>query len=155
MQLTESGQAVVRFARQLEILTTDLADECSPRIPPGPPDARHQQRLAARMGTDRLAAVAGAVQLEILREDKDYSLELLPAAAAAALAAAAGPAAGCTSLSASRHALLSVCAPDFAADLVRQQQSSTAGAVRQQARRSDGRSRQREALTRRAHHRRL
>src|SRR5688572_5895523 len=34
LELTESGQAVVRFARQLDMLAADLAEELQPGIPP-------------------------------------------------------------------------------------------------------------------------
>ena len=118
IELTESGQAVVRFARQLEMLSADLADELQPGN--SHPDARltlvinsdslHTWALAG------LAAVAGTVQLEILREDQDYSLELLRSGAAAAAITATGkPAAGCTSRRLGVMRYLPVCTPDFAA----------------------------------------
>ncbi|QCO96752.1 ArgP/LysG family DNA-binding transcriptional regulator [Arthrobacter sp. 24S4-2] len=117
IELTESGQAVVRFARQLEMLSADLAEELQPGT--AHPDARltlvinsdslHTWALAG------LAAVAGTVQLEILREDQDYSLELLRSgAAAAAITATAKPAPGCTSRRLGIMRYLPVCTPDFA-----------------------------------------
>ncbi|KIS28873.1 chromosome replication initiation inhibitor protein [Arthrobacter sp. SPG23] len=117
IELTESGQAVVRFARQLEMLSADLADELQPGNPH--PDTRltlvinsdslHTWALAG------LAAVAGTVQLEILREDQDYSLELLRSgAAAAAITATAKPAPGCTSRRLGVMRYLPVCTPAFA-----------------------------------------
>jgi LysR family transcriptional regulator (chromosome initiation inhibitor) len=117
IELTDSGQAVVRFARQLEMLSADLADELQPGNPH--PDTRltlvinsdslHTWALAG------LAAVAGTVQLEILREDQDYSLELLRSgAAAAAITATAKPAPGCTSRRLGIMRYLPVCTPAFA-----------------------------------------
>ncbi|MEV7133218.1 ArgP/LysG family DNA-binding transcriptional regulator [Arthrobacter sp. NPDC093128] len=117
IELTESGQAVVRFARQLEMLSADLADELQPGNPH--PDTRltlvinsdslHTWALAG------LAAAAGTVQLEILREDQDYSLELLRSgAAAAAITATAKPAPGCTSRRLGVMRYLPVCTPAFA-----------------------------------------
>ena len=117
IELTESGQAVVRFARQLEMLSADLADELQPGTP-------HQDaRLTLVINSDSLhtwalaglAAVAGTVQLEILREDQDYSLELLRSgAAAAAITATAKPAPGCTSRRLGVMRYLPVCTPAFA-----------------------------------------
>lgn len=118
IELTESGQAVVRFARQLEMLSADLADELQPGNP------LQDARLALVINSDSLhtwalaglAAVAGTVQLEILREDQDYSLELLRSgAAAAAITATAKPAPGCTSRRLGVMRYLPVCTPAFAA----------------------------------------
>ncbi|MBP1137927.1 LysR family transcriptional regulator (chromosome initiation inhibitor) [Arthrobacter sp. PvP023] len=117
IELTESGQAVVRFARQLEMLSADLADELQPGNPH--PDTR----LTLVINSDSLhtwamaglAAVAGTVQLEILREDQDYSLELLRSgAAAAAITATQKPAPGCTSRRLGVMRYLPVCTPAFA-----------------------------------------
>ncbi len=117
IELTESGQAVVRFARQLEMLSADLADELQPG------NAHPDTRLTLVINSDSLhtwalaglAAVAGTVQLEILREDQDYSLELLRSgAAAAAITATAKPAPGCTSRRLGVMRYLPVCTPAFA-----------------------------------------
>ncbi|MDV8147495.1 ArgP/LysG family DNA-binding transcriptional regulator [Arthrobacter sp. B10-11] len=118
IELTESGQAVVRFARQLEMLSADLADELQPGT------AHPDTRLTLVINSDSLhtwalaglAAVAGTVQLEILREDQDYSLDLLRSgAAAAAITATAKPAPGCTSRRLGVMRYLPVCTPAFAA----------------------------------------
>ncbi|MEO5779201.1 MULTISPECIES: ArgP/LysG family DNA-binding transcriptional regulator [Arthrobacter] len=119
VELTDAGQAVVRFARQLDMLSTDLAEELQPGVP------RAGTRLALVINSDSLhtwvlpalAEVSGTVQLEILREDQDYSLELLRSgAAAAAITATAAPAPGCRSRSLGTMRYLAVCAPSFAAD---------------------------------------
>lgn len=117
-ELTESGQAVVRFARQLELLSADLAGELQPEEPQG------RTRLTLVINSDSLhtwalaglAAVAGRVQLEILREDQDYSLELLRSgAAAAAITTTAKAAPGCSSRRLGVMRYLPVCTPGFAA----------------------------------------
>jgi len=114
--LTESGQAVVRFARQLELLAADLAKELEPEQPHGRPrltlvinsDSLHTWALAG------LAAAADGVQLEILREDQEHSLDLLRAgAAAAAITATAAPVPGCSSSKLGIMRYLPVCSPDF------------------------------------------
>ena len=116
--LTESGQAVVRFARQLELLSAGLAEELQPEEPHG------RTRLTLVINSDSLhtwalaglAAVAGRVQLEILREDQDYSLELLRSgAAAAAITTTAKAAPGCSSRRVGVMRYLPVCTPGFAA----------------------------------------
>jgi len=116
--LTESGQAVVRFARQLDLLAADLAEELRPEEPHG------RTRLTLVINSDSLhtwalaglAAVAGRVQLEILREDQDYSLELLRSgAAAAAITTTAAAAPGCSSRRLGVMRYLPVCTPGFAA----------------------------------------
>jgi LysR family transcriptional regulator (chromosome initiation inhibitor) len=62
------------------------------------------------------AAGAGTLQMEILREDQDYSLELLRSgSAAAAITATAKPAPGCTSRRLGVMRYLPVCTPAFAA----------------------------------------
>ena len=116
--LTESGQAVVRFARQLELLSADLAEELQPDEPQG------RTRLTLVINSDSLhtwalaglAAAGDTVQLEILREDQEHSLDLLRAgAAAAAITATAKPAAGCISRRLGVMRYLPVCTPAFAA----------------------------------------
>ena len=118
VELTASGHAVVRFARQLDMLSADLAGELQPGAPPA------SVRLCLVINSDSLhtwalpglAAVAGTVQLEILREDQDYSLELLRSgAAAAAITTTAKAAPGCSSRRLGIMRYLPVCTPDFAA----------------------------------------
>jgi LysR family transcriptional regulator, chromosome initiation inhibitor len=117
LELTASGQAVVRFARQLDMLSADLAEELQPGIP------HARARLTLVINSDSLhtwalpalAAVAGTVQLEILREDQDYSLDLLRSGAAAgAITATAKAAPGCTVRRLGVMRYVPVCTPDFA-----------------------------------------
>jgi len=114
--LTESGQAVVRFARQLELLSADLAEELEPAEPHG------RTRLTLVINSDSLhtwalaglAAAADNIALEILREDQEHSLDLLRAgAAAAAITATAAPVPGCSSRRLGVMRYLPVCTPDF------------------------------------------
>ncbi len=55
VELTASGHAVVRFARQLDMLSADLAEELAARSPPRrrPADPGHQQRFPAHLGDAR------------------------------------------------------------------------------------------------------
>ncbi|MCX6498706.1 MAG: ArgP/LysG family DNA-binding transcriptional regulator [Arthrobacter sp.] len=114
--LTESGQAVVRFARQLELVSADLAEELQPEEPHG------RTRLTLVINSDSLhtwalaglAAASDSIQLEILREDQEHSLDLLRAgAAAAAITATAAPVPGCSSRRLGTMRYLPVCTPDF------------------------------------------
>jgi LysR family transcriptional regulator (chromosome initiation inhibitor) len=117
VELTSSGQAVVRFARQLDMLSDDLAEELEPGTAGSLPrltlvinsDSLHTWALAG------LAAAADTVQLEILREDQDYSLDLLRSgAAAAAVTTTAKPAPGCSARRLGVMRYLPVCSPGFA-----------------------------------------
>lgn len=118
VELTSAGHAVVRFARQLDMLSADLAEELQPGAQPA------SVRLTLVINSDSLhtwalpglAAAADRVQLEILREDQDYSLELLRSgAAAAAITTTAKAAPGCSSRRLGVMRYLPVCTPDFAA----------------------------------------
>jgi LysR family transcriptional regulator (chromosome initiation inhibitor) len=122
VELTESGRAVVRFARQLELLTTDLSAELAPATPDALPrltvvvnsDSLHTWALAG------LADVAGRVQLEVVREDQEHSLDLLrEGRAAAAVTAVAAPVPGCTSAPLGVMRYRPVCTPAFAAEWFR------------------------------------
>lgn len=114
--LTVAGQAVVRFARQLELLAADLVEELQPAEPHGRPlltlvinsDSLHTWALAG------IAAASDAAQLEIIREDQEHSLDLLRAgAAAAAITATAEPVPGCSSRKLGAMRYLAVCTPGF------------------------------------------
>lgn len=113
---TETGQAIVRFARQLELLSADLAAELDasgegqrPRITivvNG--DSLHTWVLPA------LARVAATLQIEVLREDQEYSLELLRSgAAAAAITSVAEPVQGCSSHALGIMRYVPVCTREF------------------------------------------
>src|ERR687894_2403898 len=75
LELTPTGVAVVRFARQVELLSSDLSDQLEPTADGSTPritlvvnsDSLHTWALSG------LAGVADQVQLTILREDQDHS----------------------------------------------------------------------------------
>jgi LysR family transcriptional regulator (chromosome initiation inhibitor) len=122
VELTDSGRAVVRFARQLEQLTADLSAELSPTLPHALP------RLTVVVNSDSLhtwalpglVEVARHVQLEVVREDQEHSLDLLrQGAAAAAVTAVAAPLPGCTSAPLGVMRYRPVCTPAFAAEWFR------------------------------------
>jgi LysR family transcriptional regulator (chromosome initiation inhibitor) len=109
---------VVRFARQLELLSADLSDQLEPGANGGTPritlvvsgDSLHTWALAG------LVRVGERVQLTILREDQDYSLDLLRRGAAhGAVTAVAAPVPGCTSRPLGVMRYRPVCTPAFAA----------------------------------------
>ena len=116
-ELTPAGVAVVRFARQVELLSSDLSDQLEPTADGSTPritlvvnsDSLHTWALSG------LAGVADQVQLTILREDQDHSLDLLRRGAAhGAVTATAAPVPGCTSRALGVMRYRPVCAPAFA-----------------------------------------
>ena len=118
VELTPAGEAVVRFARQLQLLSDDLSDQFEPSADGATPritlvvngDSLHTWALAG------LVEVAARVQLTILREDQDHSLDLLRRGTAhGAVTATAAPVAGCTSRGLGVMRYRPVCTPNFAA----------------------------------------
>lgn len=118
VELTAAGEAVVRFARQLELLAEDLSSQLEPAGDGATPrvtlvvngDSLHTWALPA------LAGVAEHVQLTILREDQDHALELLRQGTAhGAITATADPLPGCTSRPLGVLRYRPVCTPAFAA----------------------------------------
>lgn len=118
VELTAAGEAVVRFARQLELLTDDLSGQLETETGTPTPritlvvngDSLHAWALPGLVGA------AEHVQLTILREDQDHSLDLLRRGAAhAAVTATAAPVPGCTSRPLGVMRYRPVCAPAFAA----------------------------------------
>ena len=99
VELTPAGEAVVRYARQLELLSTDLSDQLEPVAEGMTPritlvvnsDSLHTWALPG------LVAVAEQVQLTILREDQEHSLDLVRRGTAqGAVTATAAPLPGCS-----------------------------------------------------------
>ncbi len=118
VELTSAGQAVVRFARQLDLLSADLSDQLQPDVDGPTPrvtvvvnsDSLHTWALPGLVG------VAEHVQLTILREDQDYSLDLVRRGAAhGAVTATAAPVPGCTARPLGVMRYRPVCTPAFAA----------------------------------------
>src|SRR5918998_1255469 len=99
VELTPAGEAVVRFARQLELLSADLSEQLEPSADGSTPrvtlvvnsDSLHTWVLPG------LVEVGDRVQLTVLREDQDHSLDLLRRGAAhGAITGTAAPVSGCT-----------------------------------------------------------
>ncbi|CAA9411810.1 MAG: Transcriptional regulator ArgP, LysR family [uncultured Propionibacteriaceae bacterium] len=117
VELTPAGEAVVRFARQLELLSRDLSDQLEPKSDGSTPritlvlnsDSLHTWALRG------LSRVAEHVQLTILREDQDHSLDLVRRGSAhGAVTATATPVPGCTSRPLGVMRYRPVCTPTFA-----------------------------------------
>jgi LysR family transcriptional regulator (chromosome initiation inhibitor) len=118
VELTPAGEAVVRFARQLELLAGDLSDQLEPQAEGATPritlvvnaDSLHTWALPG------LAGVAEHVQLTILREDQEHSLDLVRRGVAhGAVTATADPVPGCASRPLGVMRYRPVCSPAFAA----------------------------------------
>jgi LysR family transcriptional regulator (chromosome initiation inhibitor) len=117
VELTPEGEVVVRFARQLELLAADLSDQLGPADGSAPritlvvnSDSLHTWALPG------LIEVGDCVQLTILREDQDHSLEFLRRGTAhGAVTATSAPVPGCTSRALGVMRYRPVCTPAFAA----------------------------------------
>jgi LysR family transcriptional regulator (chromosome initiation inhibitor) len=118
VELTPAGEAVVRFARQLELLSADLSDQLGSGSEGATPritlvvnsDSLHAWALPA------LVEVGAHVQLTILREDQEHSLDLVRRGVAhGAVTATATPVPGCTSRPLGVMRYRPVCTPAFAA----------------------------------------
>lgn len=113
---TEAGEAIVRFARQFDLLSADLASEL------GAAGERQHQRITIVINGDSLhtwvlpalAPLAESLQVEILREDQQHSLDLLrDGTAAAAITSIAEPVQGCSSRPLGIMRYVPVCARAF------------------------------------------
>src|SRR3954469_10531567 len=100
VQVTESGQAVVRLARQLDLLTADVAREL------GDGDTESRPTLPIAVNADSmatwvlpaLAPLAGEYCFDLYREDQEHTSALLRAGTVmAAVTSEAAPVPGCTS----------------------------------------------------------
>ncbi|WP_159802813.1 ArgP/LysG family DNA-binding transcriptional regulator [Arthrobacter zhaoguopingii] len=116
VELTDAGQAVVRFARQLELLSADVLTEL------GSDDPAAGRGLTIVINADSLntwalaalAPLALTLQLEVLREDQEHSLELLRnGAAAAAITSTGAPIPGCSAQPLGVMRYLPVCTAEF------------------------------------------
>jgi LysR family transcriptional regulator (chromosome initiation inhibitor) len=118
VQVTESGEAVLRLARQVDLLTADVArelgDEPSAEQVPTLPIAVN----ADSMGTwvlPALAPLAADVRFDLYREDQEHTSALLRAGTVmAAVTADADPVPGCTSTLLGSMRYRPMCTPDFA-----------------------------------------
>jgi LysR family transcriptional regulator (chromosome initiation inhibitor) len=117
-ELTAAGEAVVRFARQLELLSLDLSAQFDPSTDGSTPritlvvnsDSLHTWALSG------LVEAANYAQLTILREDQDHSLDLLRRGTAhGAVTSISAPLPGCSTRSLGVMRYRPVCTPSFAA----------------------------------------
>jgi LysR family transcriptional regulator (chromosome initiation inhibitor) len=117
VELTPAGEAVVRFARQLDLLSDDLSDQLEPETEGSMPritlvvnsDSLHTWALPG------LVEAAEHVQLTILREDQDHSLDLVRRGVAhGAVTATSNPVPGCASRPLGVMRYRPVCTPAFA-----------------------------------------
>ncbi|SDX34584.1 LysR family transcriptional regulator, chromosome initiation inhibitor [Geodermatophilus africanus] len=101
VQVTESGQAVLRLARQVDLLTADVVRELG-----GDPTPEGVLTLPIAVNADSmttwvlpaLAPLAGDVCFDLYREDQEHTSALLRAGTVmAAVTADAEPVPGCTS----------------------------------------------------------
>jgi LysR family transcriptional regulator, chromosome initiation inhibitor len=101
VQVTESGQAVLRLARQVDLLTADVARElggnAAPERMPTLPIAINADSMATWV-LPALAPLAADVCFDLYREDQEHTSALLRAGTVmAAVTADAEPVPGCTS----------------------------------------------------------
>jgi LysR family transcriptional regulator (chromosome initiation inhibitor) len=101
VQVTGSGQAVLRLARQVDLLTADVARElggdASADAVPTLPIATNADSMATWL-LPALAPLADRVCFDLYREDQEHTSALLRAGTVmAAVTAQAAPVPGCTS----------------------------------------------------------
>jgi LysR family transcriptional regulator (chromosome initiation inhibitor) len=99
VQVTGSGEAVLRLARQVDLLAGDVARELGEESAPSPtlPIAVNADSMATWL-LPALAPLAGEVAFDLLREDQEHTSALLRAGTVmAAVTAEADPLPGCTS----------------------------------------------------------
>lgn len=101
VQVTESGRAVLRLARQVELLAADVARELgsepAPTRVPTLPIAVNADSMATWI-LPALAPLAGEACFDLHREDQEHTSALLRAGTVmAAVTAEADPVPGCTS----------------------------------------------------------
>ncbi len=114
VQVTEHGEAVLRLAREIELLTSDtarqLADTAGPVVLPV---AVNADSLATWL-LPALAPLRGEVLLDLHRADQDHTAALLrDGTVVAAVTAAATAVSGCTSTPLGILRYRPVAAPDF------------------------------------------
>jgi LysR family transcriptional regulator, chromosome initiation inhibitor len=118
VQVTESGQAVLRLARQVDLLAADVARELG-----GDPSAEGVPTLPIAVNADSmatwvlpaLAPLAGEVAFDLHREDQEHTSALLRAGTVmAAVTAEAAPVPGCSSTRLGGMRYRPMATPDFA-----------------------------------------
>ncbi|GAB2465023.1 LysR family transcriptional regulator (chromosome initiation inhibitor) [Conyzicola lurida] len=119
VEVTESGQAVLRLARQIEILTADthreLGDELDDGRPASVPIAVNADSLATWI-LPALAALPPGTVFDLHLDDQDHTTALLRSGAVmAAVTAVARPIQGCTSSRLGTMRYRARCSAEFAA----------------------------------------
>src|SRR4051794_5513456 len=117
--VTESGQAVLRLARQVELLAADavreLGGDGDPERPPGLPIAVNADSMATWV-LPALAPLAAEFTFDLHREDQERTSALLRAGAVmAAVTTEADPVPGCTVTRLGGMRYRPMAAPGFAA----------------------------------------
>jgi LysR family transcriptional regulator, chromosome initiation inhibitor len=118
VQVTESGEAVLRLARQVDLLSADVArelgGETSPEPVPTLPIAVNADSMATWVPS-ALAPLAGDVCFDLHREDQEHTSALLRAGTVmAAVTSDADPVPGCTSTLLGSMRYRPMCTPAFA-----------------------------------------
>jgi LysR family transcriptional regulator (chromosome initiation inhibitor) len=118
VQVTESGEAVLRLARQVDVLAADVARELggerSSEPVPTLPIAVNADSMATWV-LPALAPLAGEVCFDLHREDQEHTSALLRAGTVmAAVTAEADPVPGCTSTLLGGMHYRPMCTPGFA-----------------------------------------
>ncbi|CAA9264510.1 MAG: Transcriptional regulator ArgP, LysR family [uncultured Blastococcus sp.] len=118
VQVTESGEAVLRLARQVDLLTADVARELGGEPTPGRVPTLPVAVNADSMATwvlPALTPLADEVCFDLHREDQEHTSALLRAGTVmAAVTADAEPVPGCTSTLLGGMRYRPMCAPAFA-----------------------------------------
>ena len=118
VQVTESGEAVLRLARQVDLLTADVARELGGEPTPGRVPTLPVAVNADSMATwvlPALTPLADKVCFDLHREDQEHTSALLRAGTVmAAVTADAEPVPGCTSTLLGGMRYRPMCAPAFA-----------------------------------------
>ncbi|MUK02239.1 ArgP/LysG family DNA-binding transcriptional regulator [Vibrio cholerae] len=113
---TSTGFSIVRFAHHFQTLSADLAAELRTA------DEQQRQHITIVANGDSLhtwvlpalASVAATLQIEVLREDQEHSLDLLRSgAAAAAITSESAPVQGCVCHPLGIMRYRPVCTPGF------------------------------------------
>jgi LysR family transcriptional regulator (chromosome initiation inhibitor) len=121
---TPAGEAVLRLARQVELLLDETAAELLPDRPAGGGPGSRPPTLPLAVNADSLATwalpalsgLAGEVCFDLHREDEDHTAELLRAGVvAAAVTTRATPVPGCRSVRLGRMRYRPMASPAFAA----------------------------------------
>ena len=116
---TESGEAILRLARHIDLLTADarldLGDDETRVAPVSIPIAVNGDSLATWI-LPALAALPTSMCFDLHRDDQEHTTALLRAGTVmAAITAVSTPIQGCTSTALGRMRYRAMCAPRFAA----------------------------------------